>query len=139
MWMGHAEWSSTLGKPGVVPIAAAPPKSGPPAGVAQARAGVQAIGTTPGFPNVLDPLIEGGDSEVFIREDIDVDGAGPPAGVAQARAGVQVAPRRQRRLEKAPAGSEPDLGLSSASGSDPAGAFSSLRCRLGATCTPARA
>ncbi|KAJ5945949.1 Nitrogen regulatory protein nrfA [Penicillium verhagenii] len=33
---------------------------------------------------------------------------GPPAGVAQARAGVQVAPRRQRRLEKAPAGSEPD-------------------------------
>ncbi|KAG0157347.1 hypothetical protein PDIDSM_4532 [Penicillium digitatum] len=52
--------SSTLGKPGVVPIAAAPPKSG------------------------------------------------PPAGVAQARAGVQVAPRRQRRLEKAPTGSEPD-------------------------------
>lgn len=34
--------------------------------------------------------------------------AGPPAGVAQARAGVQVAPRRQRRLEKAPAGSDPD-------------------------------
>ncbi|KAJ5571519.1 hypothetical protein N7535_005179 [Penicillium sp. DV-2018c] len=33
---------------------------------------------------------------------------GPPAGVAQARAGVQVAPRRQRRLEKAPAGSDPD-------------------------------
>ncbi|KAJ5638179.1 Nitrogen regulatory protein nrfA [Penicillium lividum] len=33
---------------------------------------------------------------------------GPPAGVAQARAGVQVAPRRQRRLEKAPTGSEPD-------------------------------
>jgi hypothetical protein len=28
-----------MGKPGVVPIAAAPPKSGPPAGVAQARAG----------------------------------------------------------------------------------------------------
>lgn len=52
--------SSTLGKSGVVPIAAAPPK------------------------------------------------AGPPAGVAQARAGVQVAPRRQRRLEKAPAGSDPD-------------------------------
>jgi GATA-binding protein len=52
--------SNTMGKPGVVPIAAAPPKSG------------------------------------------------PPAGVAQARAGVQVAPRRQRRLEKAPTGSEPD-------------------------------
>ncbi|KAJ5742804.1 uncharacterized protein N7511_011205 [Penicillium nucicola] len=52
--------SSGIGKPGVVPIAAAPPKSG------------------------------------------------PPAGVAQARAGVQVAPRRQRRLEKAPTGSEPD-------------------------------
>lgn len=52
--------SSTLGKSGVVPIAAAPPKSG------------------------------------------------PPAGVAQARAGVQVAPRRQRRLEKAPAGSDAD-------------------------------
>ena len=54
--------SGTTGssKPGVVPIAAAPPKSG------------------------------------------------PPAGVAQARAGVQVAPRRQRRLEKAPAGSDPD-------------------------------
>ncbi|CAG7927329.1 unnamed protein product [Penicillium olsonii] len=52
--------SSATGKPGVVPIAAAPPKSG------------------------------------------------PPAGVAQARAGVQVAPRRQRRLEKAPTGSEPD-------------------------------
>ncbi|KAJ5683671.1 Nitrogen regulatory protein nrfA [Penicillium maclennaniae] len=33
---------------------------------------------------------------------------GPPAGVAQARAGVQVAPRRQRRLERAPPGSEPD-------------------------------
>ncbi|KAJ6095211.1 Nitrogen regulatory protein nrfA [Penicillium sp. IBT 16267x] len=33
---------------------------------------------------------------------------GPPAGVGQARAGVQVAPRRQRRLEKAPTGSEPD-------------------------------
>jgi len=32
-----------------------------------------------------------------------------------------------------------DFGLSSASGSDPVGAFSSLRCRLGATCTPARA
>ena len=48
------------GKPGVVPIAAAPPKSG------------------------------------------------PPAGVAQARAGVQVAPRRQRRIEKAPTGSDPD-------------------------------
>ena len=31
------------------------------------------------------------------------------------------------------------LGLSSGSGSDPAGAFSSRRCRLGATCTPARA
>ncbi|KAF9240293.1 transcriptional regulator family: GATA type zinc finger [Penicillium roqueforti] len=30
--------SSSLGKTGVVPIAAAPPKSGPPAGVAQARA-----------------------------------------------------------------------------------------------------
>lgn len=52
--------SSTMNKPGVVPIAAAPPKSG------------------------------------------------PPAGVAQARAGVQVAPRRQRRLEKAPTGSEAD-------------------------------
>lgn len=52
--------SSAPGKPGVVPIAAAPPKSG------------------------------------------------PPAGVAQARAGVQVAPRRQRRLEKAPAGSDLD-------------------------------
>ena len=52
--------SNTMGKPGVVPIAAAPPKSG------------------------------------------------PPAGVAQARAGVQVAPRRQRRLEKAPTGSELD-------------------------------
>ncbi|KAJ5484726.1 Nitrogen regulatory protein nrfA [Penicillium diatomitis] len=52
--------SSTMGKPGVVPIAAAPPK------------------------------------------------AGPPAGVASARAGVQVAPRRQRRLEKAPTGSDPD-------------------------------
>ncbi|KAJ6101740.1 hypothetical protein N7499_001370 [Penicillium canescens] len=52
--------SSGMGKPGVVPIAAAPPKSG------------------------------------------------PVAGVAQARAGVQVAPRRQRRLEKAPTGSEPD-------------------------------
>jgi GATA-binding protein len=52
--------SNTMGKPGVVPIAAAPPKSG------------------------------------------------PPAGVAQARAGVQVAPRRQRRLEKAPTGSDPD-------------------------------
>ncbi|KAJ5179996.1 Nitrogen regulatory protein nrfA [Penicillium capsulatum] len=48
--------SSNSGKSGVVPIAAAPPKSG------------------------------------------------PPAGVAQARAGVQVAPRRQRRLEKAPPG-----------------------------------
>lgn len=46
--------SSVAGKSGVVPIAAAPPK------------------------------------------------AGPPAGVAQARAGVQVAPRRQRRIEKAP-------------------------------------
>jgi GATA-binding protein len=34
--------------------------------------------------------------------------AGPPAGVAQARAGVQVAPRRQRRLERAPPGSDPD-------------------------------
>jgi GATA-binding protein len=33
---------------------------------------------------------------------------GPPAGVAQARAGVQVAPRRQRRLERAPVGSDPD-------------------------------
>lgn len=32
-----------------------------------------------------------------------------------------------------------DLGLSSASGSEPVGAFSSRRCRLGATCTPARA
>ncbi|KAJ5764644.1 Nitrogen regulatory protein nrfA [Penicillium manginii] len=53
--------SSTAVKSGVVPIAAAPPK------------------------------------------------AGPPAGVAQARAGVQVAPRRQRRLEKAPTGSEQDL------------------------------
>lgn len=52
--------SSTMGKLGVIPIAAAPPK------------------------------------------------AGPPAGVASARAGVQVAPRRQRRLEKAPAGSDPD-------------------------------
>jgi GATA-binding protein len=52
--------SSTMGKPGVVAIAAAPPKSG------------------------------------------------PPAGVSQARAGVQVAPRRQRRLEKAPTGSDPD-------------------------------
>lgn len=52
--------SGTMGKSGVVPIAAAPPKSG------------------------------------------------PPAGVAQARAGVQVAPRRQRRLEKAPTGSEVD-------------------------------
>ncbi|KAJ5724248.1 Nitrogen regulatory protein nrfA [Penicillium malachiteum] len=52
--------SSGVGKPGVIAIAAAPPK------------------------------------------------AGPPAGVAQARAGVQVAPRRQRRLEKAPTGSEPD-------------------------------
>ncbi|KAJ5595585.1 Nitrogen regulatory protein nrfA [Penicillium hispanicum] len=52
--------SSAPGKPGVVPIAAAPPKSG------------------------------------------------PPAGVAQARAGVQVAPRRQRRLEKAPTGSDLD-------------------------------
>ncbi|KAJ5101183.1 Protein of unknown function DUF1752 [Penicillium angulare] len=52
--------SSGSGKPGVVPIAAAPPK------------------------------------------------AGPPAGVAQARAGVQVAPRRQRRIEKAPGGSEQD-------------------------------
>ncbi|KAJ5249239.1 Nitrogen regulatory protein nrfA [Penicillium chermesinum] len=49
---------SGAGKPGVVPIAAAPPK------------------------------------------------AGPPAGVAQARAGVQVAPRRQRRIEKAP--TDPD-------------------------------
>lgn len=53
--------TSAPGKPGVVPIAAAPPKSG------------------------------------------------PPAGVAQARAGVQVAPRRQRRLERAPAGSDLDL------------------------------
>lgn len=52
--------SSTIGKPGVVAIAAAPPKSG------------------------------------------------PPAGVAQARAGTQMAPRRQRRLEKAPIGSELD-------------------------------
>ncbi|KAJ5895734.1 Nitrogen regulatory protein nrfA [Penicillium subrubescens] len=52
--------SSTMGKPGVIPIAAAPPK------------------------------------------------AGPSAGVASARAGVQVAPRRQRRLEKAPTGSDPD-------------------------------
>lgn len=52
---------SAMGKPGVVPIAAAPPKSG------------------------------------------------PPAGVAQARAGVQVAPRRQRRLEKAPTGPEADV------------------------------
>lgn len=52
--------SITLGKSGVVPIAAAPPKFG------------------------------------------------PPAGVSQARAGVQVAPRRQRRLEKVPAGSDPD-------------------------------
>jgi len=34
--------------------------------------------------------------------------AGPPAGVSHARAGVQVAPRRQRRLERAPAGSDPD-------------------------------
>ncbi|KAJ5699130.1 Nitrogen regulatory protein nrfA [Penicillium macrosclerotiorum] len=34
--------------------------------------------------------------------------AGPPAGVASARAGVQVAPRRQRRLEKAPTGADPD-------------------------------
>ncbi|KAJ5110239.1 Nitrogen regulatory protein nrfA [Penicillium argentinense] len=51
---------SSMGKSGVVPIAAAPPKTG------------------------------------------------PPAGVAQARAGVQVAPRRQRRLEKAPAGPEQD-------------------------------
>nr|Q01582.1 RecName: Full=Nitrogen regulatory protein areA; Short=Nitrogen regulator nre [Penicillium chrysogenum]AAA83400.1 NRE [Penicillium chrysogenum] len=63
--------SSTLGKPGVVPIAAAPPKSG------------------------------------------------PPAGVAQARAGVQVAPRRQRRLEKAPAGSEPDADDSPKSAAPP--------------------
>ncbi|OQE17912.1 hypothetical protein PENSTE_c019G00665 [Penicillium steckii] len=52
--------SSAAVKPGVVPIAAAPPK------------------------------------------------AGPPAGVAQARAGVQVAPRRQRRLEKAPTGIDQD-------------------------------
>lgn len=52
--------STATGKSGVVPIAAAPPK------------------------------------------------AGPIAGVAQARAGVQVAPRRQRRLEKAPTGSEQD-------------------------------
>lgn len=52
--------SSSMGKLGVIPIAAAPPK------------------------------------------------AGPPAGVASARAGVQVAPRRQRRLEKAPTGSDPD-------------------------------
>lgn len=50
--------SSMGGKSGVVPIAAAPPK------------------------------------------------AGPPAGVSHARAGVQVAPRRQRRIEKAP--TEPD-------------------------------
>ncbi|CAG8012623.1 unnamed protein product [Penicillium nalgiovense] len=63
--------SSTLGKPGVVPIAAAPPKSG------------------------------------------------PPAGVAQARAGVQVAPRRQRRLEKAPAGSELDADDSPKSAAPP--------------------
>ena len=37
--------------------------------------GAAAIGTTPGFPIVLDPLIDGGDSELFIREEIDVDGA----------------------------------------------------------------
>lgn len=34
--------------------------------------------------------------------------AGPPAGVSHARAGVQVAPRRQRRLERAPVGSDLD-------------------------------
>lgn len=63
--------SSGSGKPGVIPIAAAPPK------------------------------------------------AGPPAGVAQARAGVQVAPRRQRRLEKAPGG-DPDMDESPKSTGHPA-------------------
>ncbi|KAJ5092640.1 hypothetical protein NUU61_007510 [Penicillium alfredii] len=52
--------SSLVGKSGVVPIAAAPPK------------------------------------------------AGPVAGVSHARSGVQVAPKRQRRIEKAPIGSDPD-------------------------------
>jgi hypothetical protein len=33
------------------------------------------MGTTPGFPIVLDPVIEGGDSEVLMRDEIELDGA----------------------------------------------------------------
>lgn len=35
--------------------------------------GAAAIATTPGFPIVLDPVIAGGDSDVLMRDDIDID------------------------------------------------------------------